>query len=87
MQLYFYNTNETIRHIIQCSPNLDEGLIGTMLQILEDNPYVRAFRSLGNVIKLDEYPVELNTYIGIDQRRYNACVLPRKFKVSDVGGW
>jgi hypothetical protein len=31
MQLYFYDTDETIRHRIQRSPNLDEGLIRTVL--------------------------------------------------------
>jgi hypothetical protein len=71
MQLYFYDTDETIRHRIQRSPNLDEGVIRTVLRILEDNPYVRVFRSLGNVANLDEYRIELNTDIGVDQRRYN----------------
>jgi hypothetical protein len=71
MQLYFYDTDETIRHRIQWSPNLDEGVIRTVLRILEDNPYVRVFRSLGNVANLDEYRIELNTDIGVDQRRYN----------------
>jgi hypothetical protein len=53
-------------------PILDEGLIRTVLQILEDNPYIRAFRSLGDVSNLDEYKIELNTDIGVHQRRYNA---------------
>jgi hypothetical protein len=69
MQLYFYETYETIQHRIQRSPNLDEGVIRIVLRILEDNPYVRAFRSLGNVANLDEYRIELNTDIGVDQRR------------------
>jgi hypothetical protein len=72
MQLYFYDTDETIRHRIQWSPNLHEGVIRTVLQLLEDNPYVCVFRSLGNVANLDEYRIELNTDIGVDQRRYNA---------------
>jgi hypothetical protein len=69
MQLYFYETDETIQHRIQRSPNLDEGVIRIVLRILEDNPYVRAFRSLGNIANLDEYRIELNTDIGVDQRR------------------
>jgi hypothetical protein len=69
MQLYFYETVETIQHRIQRSPNLDEGVIRIVLRILEDNPYVPAFRSLGNVANLDEYRIELNTDIGVDQRR------------------
>jgi hypothetical protein len=39
---------------------------------LEDNPYVHIFWSLVNVANLDEYRTELNTDIGVDQRRYNA---------------
>jgi hypothetical protein len=71
MQLYFYDTDEIIQHKIQWSPNLD-GVIRIVLWLLEDNPYVLVFRSLGNVANLDEYWIELNTNIGVDQRRYNA---------------
>jgi hypothetical protein len=71
MQLYLYDTDETIRHRIQRSPNLDEGVIRTVLRLLEDNSYVRLFWSLGNIANLDEYQIELNTDIGVDQRRYN----------------
>jgi hypothetical protein len=66
MQLYFYDTYETIRHRIQWSPNLDEGVIMTVLRLLEDNPYVRVFWSLGNVANLDEYRIKINTDIGVD---------------------
>jgi hypothetical protein len=66
MQLYFYDADETIRHRIQLSPNLDEGVIRTVLRILEDKPYVCVFWSLGNVANLDEYRIELNTDIGVD---------------------
>jgi hypothetical protein len=55
MQLYFYDIDETIRYRIQWSSNLDEGVIRTVLRLLEDNPYVCVFRSLGNVANLDEY--------------------------------
>jgi hypothetical protein len=66
MQLYFYDTYETIRHRIQWSPNLDEGVIMTVLRLLEDNPYVRVFWSLGNVANLDEYRIKINTDIGVN---------------------
>jgi hypothetical protein len=71
MQLYFYDTDETIQHRIQWSPNLDEGVIRMVLRLLEDTPYVRVFGSLGNIANLNEYQIELNTGIGVDQRRYN----------------
>jgi hypothetical protein len=69
--LYFYDTDEIIRHIIQRSLNLDEGVIMTILRLLEDNPYICVFRSLGNVANLDKYRIKLNTDIGVDHRRYN----------------
>jgi hypothetical protein len=49
MQLYFYDIDETLRHRIQQSPNLDDGVIRIVLRLLEDNPYTRVFRSLGNI--------------------------------------
>jgi hypothetical protein len=66
MQLYFYDIDETIRHRIQWPPNLDEGVIRTVLRLFKDNPYAHVFRSLGNVANLDEYRIELNTDIGVD---------------------
>jgi hypothetical protein len=83
MQLYFYDTDEIIRHRIQRSPNLDEGVIRIVLRILEDNSYVRVFRSLGNIANLDEYRIELNTDIGVDQRRYNS---PTVSQVPSIWG-
>jgi hypothetical protein len=66
MQLYFYDTDETIQHRIQRSPNLDEGVIRTVLRLLEDNPYARVFWSLGNIVNLDEYRIELSIDIGVN---------------------
>jgi hypothetical protein len=31
LQLYFYDTDKTVRHRIQQSPNLDDGVIRTVL--------------------------------------------------------
>jgi hypothetical protein len=56
-------------------------VISTVLRLLEDNPYVCVFRSLGNVANLDEYRIELYTDIGVDQRRYNA---PTIFQVAAI---
>ena len=49
-------------------------LIRAILQILENNPYVHAFRSVGQMQNLDEFKIELNTSISVDQRRYNALL-------------
>lgn len=46
--------------------------IRKLSNILSCNPYVKIFRSLGSVPNLDEYKIELNTDIALDQRVYNA---------------
>jgi len=72
MQLYFYDTDETLSQRIKRSPHLDSKLIRAILRILENNPYVRVFRTVGQMKNLDELKIELNTSISVDQRRYNA---------------
>ena len=72
MQLYFYDTNETMHHRIKRSPHLDAIVIRTILNIMEDNPYIQIFKSLDTLTNLDCYTIELNTSIFVDQRRYNA---------------
>jgi hypothetical protein len=73
MQLYFYDTDDSVAHRLKRSPGLDENLIRMVRGILKHlNAYVQVFTSLGNVHNLDEYTIELNTSIDVDQRRYNA---------------
>jgi hypothetical protein len=71
-QLYFYDINETIANRVKRSPKLDTTLIRLILGIVEANPYVLLFRSLGSVSNIAEHNIELNTSISVDQRRYNA---------------
>lgn len=73
MQLYFYDTDETLSQRIKRSPHLDSNLIRAILLILENNPYVRVFRSVGQMQNLDELKLELNTSVSVDQRRYK-CI-------------
>jgi hypothetical protein len=54
------------------SPDLDINIIRKILEILQENPYVRIFRINGDFSNLDDYRVELNTNVTPDQRRYNA---------------
>ncbi|KAF8656893.1 hypothetical protein HU200_060455 [Digitaria exilis] len=68
MQLYFYDTDESMPYRSKRSPHLDANLIRNVVNILENNPYVDTFRSLGQVPNLDEYKIEL---ISVD-RRFNA---------------
>lgn len=72
LQLYFYDTESDLQHRFHYSPNLDRVLIGKLASILSSNPYAQTFRSLGSVPNLDEYRIELNTDISLDQRVYNA---------------
>ena len=72
MQLYFYETDENLTDRSKRSPHLDANLIKVVLQILENNPYVRVFRTVGQMKNLDELKIELNASISVDQRRYNA---------------
>ena len=69
MQLYFYDTDETLSQRIKRSPHPDSKLIRSILLILENNPYVRVFRSVSQMQNLDELKIELNTSISVDQRR------------------
>jgi CRISPR/Cas system-associated protein Cas7 (RAMP superfamily) len=52
---------------------------------LEDNPYISAFQSLGNISKLDEYRIKLNNDIGVDQRRYNAPTVSQVAAIWEEG--
>ena len=72
MQLYFYDTDETLSQRIKRSPHPDSKLIRSILLILENNPYVHVFRTVGQMENLDELNIELNTSTSVDQRRYNA---------------
>lgn len=72
LQLYIYDGDQTLSHRIQRSPDLNVDLIRTILSILEHNPYVHTFKTIGSFSNLDEYKIELNTNITLDQRRYNA---------------
>jgi len=72
MQLYFYDIDETMHHRIKRSPHLDAHVIRTILDIMQENPYVQVFKSVGTLTNLDCYTIALNTSISVDQRRYNA---------------
>jgi hypothetical protein len=72
LQLYIYDTDETLEHRVKRSPDLDINIIRLILKILEKNPYVQIFKSIGSVPNLAEYRISLNTDIRLDQRRYNA---------------
>ena len=81
MQLYFYDTDETIAHRVKRSPKLDTSMIRLILRILQDNPYVLLFKNLGSVSNIAEYNIELNTSISVDQRRY---IAPRMDHIAAI---
>jgi len=61
MQLYFYDIDETMHHRIKRSPHLDAHVIRTILDIMQENPYVQVFKSVGTLTNLDCYTIALNT--------------------------
>uniref|UniRef100_K3XQ58 Helitron helicase-like domain-containing protein n=1 Tax=Setaria italica TaxID=4555 RepID=K3XQ58_SETIT len=46
MQLYIYDTDDSIGYRVKTSPNLDENRIRLIRGILRDNPYIQVFTSL-----------------------------------------
>jgi hypothetical protein len=57
------------------SSHLDQNLIQEILRILSDvakNPYIHHFKILGQYGNIEEYNIELNSSISVDQRRFNA---------------
>ncbi|KAG2582525.1 hypothetical protein PVAP13_6KG242412 [Panicum virgatum] len=66
-------------------PHLDSRLIRTILRILENNPYVRVFRNVGQMQNLDELKIELSTSISVDQRRYNAPAIDQVASIWQDG--
>ena len=85
MQLYFYDTDETLSQRIKKSRRLDSKLIRAILLILEYNLYVRVFRSVGQMQNLDELKIELNTNISVDQRRYIAPAMDQAAAIWQDG--
>jgi hypothetical protein len=75
MQLYFYDRDESMVHRRNRSPHLDQNLIQEILRILSDvakNTYIHNFKILGQSDNIEEYKIELNTSISVNQRRFNA---------------
>jgi hypothetical protein len=81
LELYFYDDDPNLEHKFHHSPNLDRDVIRRVVDILKDNPYSQMFRNLGGVDDLEEYRIELNTDMRLDQRRYN---LPISSEVAAV---
>jgi hypothetical protein len=68
LQLYIYDTNDSLAHRVQRSLDLNIDLIRKILSILQYNPYVQTFQNVGSSASLDEYRIEINIDITLDQR-------------------
>jgi hypothetical protein len=66
MQLYFYDTDKTMHHRMKRSPHLDANVIRTILNIMQLNQYVQAFKNFGTLTNLDCYAIVLNTSVFVD---------------------
>jgi hypothetical protein len=62
-------------------------MIKHILEILLDNgnPYVLAFRNLGQLQNIDNYKIELNTSISVDQRRFNTPAMEQVAAIWEEG--
>ncbi|PWA77087.1 hypothetical protein CTI12_AA229780 [Artemisia annua] len=70
LQLYFYDSESELNHRLKWD-NLDRNVVEILTRVLATNPYVRTFRSLGQLGPLDKYRVTLNASVELDQRVYN----------------
>nr|GEW44840.1 hypothetical protein [Tanacetum cinerariifolium] len=70
LQLYFYDPETEIEHRLKWH-NLDREIVTILSRVLDPNPYVRTFRSLGNLSPIEKYRVELTTSVKDNQRLYN----------------
>ncbi|GJX19501.1 uncharacterized protein Tco_0222178 [Tanacetum coccineum] len=61
--------------------NLDKSVVEILTRVLSTNPYVRTFRSLGQLGPLDQYRVTLNASVELDKRMYNK---PTIFQVACI---
>jgi hypothetical protein len=64
--LYIYDTDEILEHRVKRSPALDIDIIQLILKILEKNPYVQIFKSIGSVPNQGEYRISFITDIRLD---------------------
>jgi hypothetical protein len=86
LQLYIYDTDDSLAHRVQRSPDLNIDLIRKILSILQHNPYVQTFQNVGSSASLDEYRIEINTDITLDQRWYNAPTTSQVAAIWVEGG-
>ena len=70
LQLYFYDSESELNHRLKWD-NLNKNVVEILTRVLATNPYVRTFRSLGQLGPLDKYRVTLNASVELDQRVYN----------------
>ncbi|GJW05570.1 hypothetical protein Tco_1564426 [Tanacetum coccineum] len=80
LQLYFYDVESDFEHKLKW-PNLDREIITILSRVLAPNPYVRTFRSLGNLGPLNKYRVELTESVKVDQILYNRLTT---FEVASI---
>ena len=81
IQLYYYDTDEALKKAAQNSDKLREDTLKLLMNLLQDNPYARFFKSLRDVPNLEDHRIILNCNPGLDQRVYN---LPTTSQVAAI---
>ncbi|XP_074290615.1 uncharacterized protein LOC141617330 [Silene latifolia] len=72
LQLYFYDGQHEALNRRQCFPEVREDIIHILIQITQNNPYARFFRSLRDLPLTEKSQILISRHTVLDQRVYNA---------------
>ena len=78
LELYFYDDDPNLEHRYnKCRQDhfeQDKAVMGTLVDILKDNPYSQHLRSMGQAENLDDYCISVNLDPRLDQKTYNVPI-------------
>ncbi|KAG7955672.1 hypothetical protein I3843_11G084800 [Carya illinoinensis] len=67
LQLYFYDTEHELENRISDSDRMNPSIIAQLIDILRINPYSVFFRSLGDLLNLENQVIHIRSDAGLDQ--------------------
>lgn len=65
IQFYFYDTNEELACRVESCDKYCESTVELLMNILQDNPYTKFFKSLLNIPGLENHRIVLNCNFGL----------------------
>ncbi|XP_048501440.1 uncharacterized protein LOC104885353 [Beta vulgaris subsp. vulgaris] len=72
LQLYFYDAQHELENRLNLFPELRPDVIAILMEIMQQNPYAKFFRSLRELDVVENTRIHLNKDHVLDQRVYNA---------------